>query len=355
MHTSTLLNDEHRWQAVLNRDSAADGQFVFAVVTTGIFCRPSCRARHPLRQNVRFYDDAASALSAGFRPCKRCQPDQLCADKHRLDKIEKACRILERGTPVTLAELAQQVAVSPYHFHRLFKATTGMTPKAWQQAFRAQRLREGLAKQASITGAVLAAGFPDSSSYYRKADETLGMTARQYRDGGSDTDVRYALGECSLGRCLVAGSTRGICAILLADSEDALIAELAQLFPLARRELADDAFRAQVAQVIACLDKPGASLPLPLDIRGTAFQMQVWQALRNIPVGETQSYQRVAEAIGKPRAVRAVASACAANKLAIVIPCHRVVRGDGSLSGYRWGVARKAQLLTRESSKKEET
>lgn len=344
-----LQNDAHRWQAVLDRNPDADGHFIFAVVTTGIYCRPSCRARHALRENVRFYPDADSARAAGFRPCKRCQPDHPTAGHHRLDKIAKACRLLEQDAPVTLEVLAQQVAMSPYHFHRLFRATTGMTPKAWQQAFRAERLRQTLAEGTRVTDAVLAAGFPDSSSYYRHADRALGMTAQQYRSGGRETTVRYALERCTLGRCLVAESERGICAILLADSDDQLLAELARCFPYAQRGEGDEAFTRRVHQVIAVLDNPRNTLALPLDLRGTAFQRQVWQALGQIPVGETVSYQRVAEMIGKPQAVRAVASACAANTLAVVIPCHRVLRVNGALSGYRWGVARKAQLLAREA------
>lgn len=344
-----LQNDAHRWQAVLDRNPDADGHFIFAVVTTGIYCRPSCRARHALRENVRFYPDADSARAAGFRPCKRCQPDHPTAGLHRLDKIAKACRLLEQDAPVTLEVLAQQVAMSPYHFHRLFRATTGMTPKAWQQAFRAERLRQTLAEGTRVTDAVLAAGFPDSSSYYRHADRALGMTAQQYRSGGRETTVRYALERCTLGRCLVAESERGICAILLADSDDQLLAELARCFPYARRGEGDEAFARRVHQVIAVLDNPRNTLALPLDLRGTAFQRQVWQALCQIPVGETVSYQRVAEIIGKPQAVRAVASACAANTLAVVIPCHRVLRVNGALSGYRWGLARKAQLLAREA------
>ena len=344
-----LQNDAHRWQAVLDRNPDADGHFIFAVVTTGIYCRPSCRARHALRENVRFYPDADSARAAGFRPCKRCQPDHPTAGQHRLDKITKACRLLEQDAPVTLEVLAQQVAMSPYHFHRLFRATTGMTPKAWQQAFRAERLRQTLAEGTRVTDAVLAAGFPDSSSYYRHADRALGMTAQQYRSGGRETTVRYALERCTLGRCLVAESERGICAILLADSDDQLLAELARCFPYARRGEGDEAFARRVHQVIAVLDNPRNTLALPLDLRGTAFQRQVWQALCQIPVGETVSYQRVAEIIGKPQAVRAVASACAANTLAVVIPCHRVLRVNGALSGYRWGLARKAQLLAREA------
>lgn len=352
MNETTLL-DEQRWQAVLARNPQADGQFVFAVLTTGIFCRPSCRARHALRQNVRFFSDADSAVAAGFRPCKRCQPDKAHPQQQRLDKVATACRLLEQDTPVTLDQLATEVGISPYHFHRLFKSVTGMTPKAWQQAFRARRLRNTLAESDTVTDAVLAAGFPDSSSYYRQADAALGMTARQFRRGGDDADIRYALSDCALGRCLVAESERGICAILLADSDEQLLAELHTIFPHARNVQGDEAMLERVAQVIRRLDRADAPFTLPLDLRGTAFQLQVWQALRELPAGTTISYQRLAQQIGKPGAVRAVASACAANKLAIVIPCHRVVRGDGALSGYRWGIARKAQLLQREAKKEE--
>ncbi|EFE0270453.1 bifunctional DNA-binding transcriptional regulator/O6-methylguanine-DNA methyltransferase Ada, partial [Escherichia coli] len=267
--------------------------------------------------------------------------------------ITHACRLLEQETPVTLEALADQVAMSPFHLHRLFKATTGMTPKAWQQAWRARRLRESLAKGESVTTSILNAGFPDSSSYYRKADETLGMTAKQFRHGGENLAVRYALADCELGRCLVAESERGICAILLGDDDATLISELQQMFPAADSAPADLTFQQHVREVIASLNQRDTPLTLPLDIRGTAFQQQVWQALRTIPCGETVSYQQLANAIGKPKAVRAVASACAANKLAIVIPCHRVVRGDGTLSGYRWGVSRKAQLLRREAENEE--
>lgn len=347
------LSDEQCWQAVQAREKEADGQFVFAVLTTGIFCRPSCTARRALRQNVCFYPDAASAQAAGFRPCKRCQPDRATVQQQRLDKIAAACRMLEQDTPVTLAQLAASVALSPYHFHRLFKSATGMTPKAWQLAFRARRLRATLAESDSVTHAVLAAGFPDSSSYYRQADAALGMTAKAYQGGGDKTVVSYTLTSCSLGRCLVAESARGICAILLADSDEQLLAELAQIFPRAQRTQGGEAFNARVAQVIRRLENADSPFTLPLDLRGTAFQLQVWQALRDIPPGETVTYQTLARKIGRPGAVRAVASACAANKLAIVIPCHRVVRGDGALSGYRWGTARKAQLLQRESNKEE--
>ena len=335
MRNPTFITDEDRWQAVLARDPRADERFVFAVQTTGIFCRPSCRARHALRKNVRFYPDAHHAVQAGFRPCKRCMPDKRDPQEQKLAKVEHACRLLEQDPTLTLEGLAQQVAMSPFHFHRLFKSVTGMTPKAWQQAARGQRLRTALAQGDKITDAVLAAGFPDSSSYYRKANDALGMTAKQYRKG--DVAVRYAISDCSLGRCLVAESERGICAILLGDSDEELTEELAAQFPKAAHAPLEEDFAQRVQ----------------LDIRGTAFQQRVWQALRNIPCGETASYQQVAQAIGQPSAVRAVAGACAANTLAIVIPCHRVVRNDGALSGYRWGTARKALLLKREAKRQE--
>jgi AraC family transcriptional regulator of adaptative response/methylated-DNA-[protein]-cysteine methyltransferase len=351
MRNLTLMTDEDRWLAVLARDPRADDQFVFAVQTTGIFCRPSCRARHALRKNVRFYPDAHHAVQAGFRPCKRCMPDKRDRQEQKLAKVEHACRLLEQDPALTLEKLAQQVAMSPYHFHRLFKSVTGMTPKAWQQAARGQRLRTALAQGDKITDAVLAAGFPDSSSYYRKANDALGMTAKQYRKG--DAAVRYAIDYCALGRCLVAESERGICAILLGDTDAQLIEELATVFPNAEHAPLDDDFVQRIHQVIASIDNRSVPLALPLDIRGTAFQQRVWQALRTIPCGETASYQQVAQAIGQPNAVRAVAGACAANTLAIVIPCHRVVRNDGALSGYRWGTARKALLLKREAKRRE--
>lgn len=349
--TFPMTDDDARWQAVLDRDPQADGQFVFAVLTTGIFCRPSCRARHALRRNVCFYPTTDAALAAGFRPCKRCQPDNTHPQQQRLDKITRACRLLEQDAPLTLEALAREVALSPYHLHRLFKSVTGITPKAWQQAWRAQRLRTALSHGDTVTGALMAAGFPDASSYYRQADATLGMTARQYRDNAAA--VRYTLTDCALGQCLVAESERGICAVLLGESAESMTAELGRHFPQARLVSDDHTFAGRVTQVVRSLDDARVPLSLPLDIRGTAFQQRVWQALRAIPAGTTASYGEVAAAIGQPTAVRAVAQACAANTLAIIVPCHRVVRSDGSLSGYRWGAAKKAQLLRREAAKKE--
>ena len=345
--------DERRWQAVCERDARADGQFVFAVLTTGVCCRPSCRSRRALRENVRFYPDVATAQAEGFRPCKRCQPEKSDPQQQKVEKVAAACRLLEQETPMTLEALARQAALSPFHFYRLFKSVTGMTPKAWQQAWRARRLREALGQGEKITDAALSAGFPDNSSYYQQADAALGMTARQFRRSGEDLDITWVCGDGPLGRCLVAESKRGVCAVLPGESDALLYAELASLFPNARLHPGDEAFRQRVAQVFSHLDDHRQPFSLPLDLRGTAFQLQVWQALRQIPAGETRSYRQVAQSIGRPRAVRAVASACAANKLALVIPCHRVVREDGALSGYRWGTARKALLLAREASSEE--
>ena len=353
MKTIMIDTDERRWQAVCERDASADSQFVFAVLTTGVCCRPSCRSRRALRENVRFYPDVASAQAAGFRPCKRCQPEKTDPQQQKVEKVAAACRLLEQETPITLEALARQLAVSPFHFHRLFKSVTGMTPKAWQQAWRARRLREALGQGEKITDAALSAGFPDSSSYYQQADAALGMTGRQFRRGGGDIDITWVCGDGPLGRCLVAESGRGVCAVLPGEDDALLYAELASLFPNARLHPGDEIFRQRVAQVFSHLDDHRQPFSLPLDLRGTAFQLQVWQALRQIPAGETRSYRQVAQSIGRPRAVRAVASACAANKLALVIPCHRVVREDGALSGYRWGTARKALLLAREASSEE--
>ncbi len=345
--------DDRRWQAVCERDTRADGQFVFAVLTTGVCCRPSCRSRRARRENVRFFADVAAAVAAGFRPCKRCQPDKDYPQQQRIDKVAQACRLLEQEAPLTLEALARELAVSPFHFHRLFKSVTGMTPKAWQQAWRARRLREALEQGKPVTRAALAAGFPDSSSYYRQADAALGMTASQFRRGGAATVVTWTTGDCALGRCLVAQSERGVCAVLPGDNDAALLDDLRQRFPHAELRQGDPEFRRQMAEIFAHLDDSRRPVSLPLDLRGTAFQLQVWQALRQIPAGETRSYRQVAEHIGQPRAVRAVAGACAANSLAVIVPCPRGVREDGALSGYRWGTARKAQLLAREGQREE--
>jgi len=286
MKTIMIDTDERRWQAVCERDASADGQFVFAVLTTGVCCRPSCRSRRALRENVRFYPDVASAQAEGFRPCKRCQPEKTDPQQQKVEKVAAACRLLEQETPITLEALARQLAVSPFHFHRLFKCVTGITPKAWQQAWRARRLREALGQGEKITDAALSAGFPDSSSYYQQADAALGMTGRQFRRGGGDIDITWVCGDGPLGRCLVAESGRGVCAVLPGEDDALLYAELASLFPNARLHPGDEIFRQRVAQVFSHLDDHRQPFSLPLDLRGTAFQLQVWQALRQIPAGE---------------------------------------------------------------------
>lgn len=347
--------DDSRWLAVEARDNRADREFVFAVKTTGIFCRPSCSARRPLRKNVLFYTDPQAAQEAGFRPCKRCQPDKLAPELQRAERVTQACRIIEASdSPLTLDALAAQVAMSPFHFHRLFKSLTGLTPNAWQKALRTRRLREQLSQAETVTRAAFDAGFQSSSNFYQQANSALGMTARQYRQGGEQATVRFVVGTCQLGEFLVAESERGICAILLGDSPELLITELETLFPHASLVADDPVFAQRVAQVVSVLEQPARKFELALDIQGTAFQQQVWQALRSIPVGETVSYRDLATRIGKPKAVRAVAGACAANKLAVIIPCHRVVRNNGELSGYRWGVERKQQLLEIEARQREE-
>jgi AraC family transcriptional regulator of adaptative response/methylated-DNA-[protein]-cysteine methyltransferase len=348
-----IAAEASRWQAVETRDARADGEFVFAVKTTGIFCRPSCSARRPLRENVLYFAGPESAKAAGFRPCKRCQPDKIPPEQQRIERIAQACRIIEAcPEPLTLEALSAQVAMSPFHFHRLFKSVTGLTPNAWQRALRARRLREQLTQGEKVTRAAFDAGFQSGSNYYRQANEALGMTASQYQRGGASATVRFVVGTCTLGEFLAAESERGICAILLGNSPEELIAELEGLFPNASLIADDPAFAQRVAGVVSFIEHPVRQFDLPLDIQGTAFQQQVWQALRAIPPGDTVSYQDIATRIGKPQAVRAVAGACAANRLAVIIPCHRVVRSDGALSGYRWGVERKQQLLALEAGQR---
>lgn len=353
LETHPLTEMDPRWAKVLARDPQADGSFLFAVITTGIYCRPSCSARRAKPQNVRFYEDIAAAEAAGFRPCLRCHPKGQSAQGAMTDLIAQACRILETLDDVPkLQDLAAQLGVSPYHFHRQFKAALGMTPHAWATGQRAKRMRLALSDgETSVTQAIYEAGFGSSSRFYEKADALLGMTARRYKSGGAGGTIRFAVGQCDLGAILVAQSERGICAITLGDDPVALVQDLEARFPQATLQAGDAAFEDLVAQVVAFVDAPHKGLDLPLDIRGTAFQERVWAALRDIPVGETRSYLELAKHIGAPKSARAVALACGANRLAVAVPCHRIVRGDGSLSGYRWGVDRKRAILENEKKR----
>jgi len=344
-----------RWAAVQARDPAADGHFVYAVRTTGIYCRPSSSARLPKRENVEFFETAQAAEAAGYRASRRPAADRTAAAARRTALVADACRLIERAeTMPNLGELAAQAGMSTFHFHRVFKAETGLTPKAYASAFRARRLREELGDPGTaggtITDAIYGAGFNSDSRFYETAEARLGMRPRDYRDGGRNAEIRFAVGQCSLGAILVAQSQRGICAILLGDDPDRLVRELEDRFPKARLLGGDDGFEQLIAQVVGFIEAPALGLHLPLDVRGTAFQERVWQALREIPPGTTVSYAEIAQRIGSPKAVRAVAQACGANPIAVAIPCHRVVRRDGDISGYRWGVARKRELLQREAA-----
>lgn len=346
---ASILADP-RWAAVQARDAGADGTFFYSVKTTGVYCRPSCGARPARPENVAFHATAADAESAGFRPCKRCKPDQPSLTEQHAAMVTAACRMIEQADAApTLEQLAAPTGLSPFHFHRVFKAVTGVTPKQYATAHRSRRVRNELGRSASVTSAIFDAGYNASSRFYETADQVLGMTPSSYRAGGADSEIRFAIGECSLGSILVAQSERGVCAILLGDDPDALARDLQDRFPRATLVGGDHAYEQLVAQVVGFIETPAIGLDLPLDVRGTAFQQRVWRALRDIPAGRTVSYSEIARRIGSPSAVRAVAGACAANMLAVAIPCHRVVRNDGGLSGYRWGVPRKRALLDREA------
>jgi AraC family transcriptional regulator of adaptative response/methylated-DNA-[protein]-cysteine methyltransferase len=353
-HAAATLNDP-RWEAVVARDPAADGSFYFSVKTTGVYCRPSCAARPALPENIAFHATREDAERAGFRPCKRCKPDQAALAEQHAAKVTEACRIIEQSVATAeavpnLDELAARVGLSAYHFHRVFKSITGVTPKAYAAARRATRVREELGRGGSVTDAIFDAGYNANSRFYASSNDTLGMTPTSYRAGGVDAQIRFAVGECSLGAILVAQSERGVCAVLIGDDADALVRDLQDRFPRAILIGGDVDFEKLVATVVGLVETPATnSAALPLDVRGTAFQQKVWQALREIPPGQTISYTELAKRIGSPSAVRAVAGACAANAIAVLIPCHRVVRNDGALSGYRWGVERKRALLDKEA------
>ena len=336
--------DDLRWEAV--RERQRDDGFVFAVRTTSIYCRPGCPSRTPARRNVFAFGDAAAAERAGFRACKRCAPDDVSPDADRVRLIERACAQLAAEDAPSLADVASAVGLSRFHFQRVFRAVTGVTPGEYLRAQRAQRFRTGLASGTSVTAAIQDAGYGSSSRPY--AGEALGMTPTRYRAGGRGERVAYAIAACSLGRVLVATTPRGVCAIKLGDDDAAVVDALARHIPNAECRRADAALRSTLAAVVALVDDSTAEFALPLDVRGTAFQRRVWAALRRLRPGEPVSYGELARIVGSPRAAQAVGAACAANRLAVAVPCHRVVRDDGGLAGYRWGIERKRALLARE-------
>lgn len=341
--------DDERYEAVRARNREADGEFYFAVRTTGVYCRPSCGARLPNRENVTFHATRAEAERAGFRPCKRCKPDKLALADDRARMVAAACRTIDAAeTAPRLEALAESAGLSPFHFHRIFKEITGLTPKAYGAAARARRVRADLGRGAAVTETIYAAGFNAPSRFYESADGMLGMTPSAYRDGGRGVEIRFAVGESSIGAILVAATARGVCRVEIGEDPQALIGGLERAFPKATLIGGDQSFEATVAAVVGFVEAPRAGLELPVDVGGTVFQERVWQALRQIPPGATLSYSEVAARIGTPKAVRAVGAACGANPVALVIPCHRVIRSDGALSGYRWGIERKRTLLERE-------
>jgi len=345
MLAAATESDPH-WAQVLARDPKAEGSFVYSVRTTGVYCRPSCGARTPKPENVRFHPTAADAERAGFRPCKRCKPDQPSPAERRAELVAELCRRIESAeTPPTLRELGHQAGISVFHLQRVFKAVTGLTPRGYAEAHRARRVRAELQLAPTVTEAIYGAGYGSSGRFYENSGRLLGMTPTRYRAGGADTRIRFAIGECSLGAILVAATERGVCAIFMGDDPDALARDLQDRFSRAELIGGDAGFERLVSRVVGLVEAPGREFDLPLDVRGTAFQQRVWQALREIPPGATASYADIARRIGSPKSVRAVARACGANPVAVAIPCHRVVRTDGALSGYRWGVERKRALL----------
>ncbi len=346
---SPYATNEQRWLALQQRDAGADGHFVYSVATTGVYCRPNCPSRLALRRHIAFYPSCAAAESAGFRPCKRCHPVGPSQPQQHAAAAARACRFIESSLSVpALDKLAAVAGLSPFHFHRIFKKAIGLTPRQYAAAHRARRLRSELRTGQSVTEAIYGAGFNSNSRFYERSAETLGMTPRQYQNGGQDVLIRYAIALCPLGLVLVAGTVRGICAVSFGEDRAALERHLKQTFPQASIDKGDSTFNSWVKAVVELIRNPARTIDLPLDIRGTAFQHRVWQALREIPSGQTMTYAQVAASIGQPAAVRAVASACANNRLALLIPCHRVIGTNGKLTGYRWGLKRKRQLLKRE-------
>jgi AraC family transcriptional regulator, regulatory protein of adaptative response / methylated-DNA-[protein]-cysteine methyltransferase len=347
--TTRKGTDGARWDAVVSKDKRADGQFYFSVRTTGIYCRPSCPARLARRENVAFHLSCEAAEAAGFRACKRCRPREASQSERDAALVARACSLIEKSDePLRLATLAAASGLSPFHFHRLFKAATGLTPKAYADAHRADRVRKALPSSKTITAAIYDAGFNSNGRFYASSAQVLGMTPGRYRSGGERVQIRFAIGECSLGSILVAATGKGVCAILMGNDPDALVRQLQDRFAKAEFIGGDAKFETLVAKVVGFVEQPRLGLDLPLDVRGTAFQQRVWRALRQIGAGKTASYGEIAARIGNPKSIRAVAQACAANMIAVAIPCHRVIRTDGQLSGYRWGVQRKRALLERE-------
>jgi AraC family transcriptional regulator of adaptative response/methylated-DNA-[protein]-cysteine methyltransferase len=342
-------SDESRWRAVIDHDPTADGDFVYAVKTTGIYCRPGCASRLPKRENVLFFDNQKAAEAGGYRACKRCRPDRASNTEHH-DAILKACRrINEAEICISLSDLAAEAGLSPTYFQKLFKKYVGVSPKQYELEKRSKRVQATIKTSDRVTDAIYQAGYGSSGQFYNQAAQTLGMTPKVFKAGAEGMQVVFTIRACRFGKLLVAATSIGICAVELGDDEAALTERLRDRFPQAALTDKNPIFNDLVETAITAINDPKHRINLPLDIQGSAFQRQVWSALREIPPGKTASYREIASKIGKPKAVRAVANACAGNKIALLIPCHRVVRSDGSLGGYRWGVDRKKAILEFES------
>lgn len=348
------LLDEHeaRWQAVLEKNSAFDGQFVYAVSSTGIYCRPSCASRRPRRDRVSFFELPALAEQSGFRACLRCKPNAIKGREPQMEMAQAVCRIIEQseGESITLSELSKRVGVSSFHLQRTFKRVMGITPKDYAAAQRVNKFKRDVRGGEGITNAMYDAGFGSSSRLYESAASQLGMTPATYGKGGRGVVINYALAKTSFGYLLVAATAKGVCSVMLGDSEAGLKEDLSREFPAAEIQAEAESLTEALTALVEHLENKRPRLDLPLDIRSTAFQRQVWEQLRAIPLGQTYSYSEVAKAIGQEKAVRAVARACATNPVALVIPCHRVIREDKSLGGYRWGLERKKKLLAMEQA-----
>jgi AraC family transcriptional regulator of adaptative response/methylated-DNA-[protein]-cysteine methyltransferase len=350
--TSQNLNDASRWEAVLGRDREADGLFFYAVSSTGVYCRPSCPSRRPRRDRVAFFDTSAAARDAGFRACRRCHPDAADAPDPWVEKIRRACVYLGNvdGHP-SLATLAARLGGSPYHLQRNFKRLVGVTPREYADACRLRTVKRELRRGGDVTGAMFDAGYGSSSRFYERAVPKLGMAPSVYQRGGAGMNIRYTVVDSPLGKLLVAATTRGVCAVAMGNSGAELAKGLSHEYSAATITADEGGLSRWTKQIVAHLEGRAPRLDLPLDVQATAFQWQVWQALAAIPYGETRTYSEIAEAVGRPRAVRAVARACATNPVALAIPCHRVVPAAGGEGGYRWGAARKKALLGREAQK----
>lgn len=337
-----MIDPDLAWSAFERRDRAFDGKFVGAVKTTGIYCKPSCPARHPRRENVTFYADGAAARAAGFRACQRCRPDEVGRDRLA---VAKAIAIIEAAEEATALEaLAAAVGYAPHHFHRLFKRATGVTPAGYARALRAERAANALTREKTVTEAIYDAGYAAPSRFYAEADRRLGMTPSAWARGGAGVTIRWIVAQTSLGDLLIAATDKGLCRVSFDEDEAALRAR----FPRADIQPGGKALTHLARRVVTEVEHPELDQDLPLDVRGTAFQEAVWQALRSIPAGETRTYSELAAEAGNPRAVRAAGTACGANHLAVVIPCHRAQRSDGTMGGYAYGVDRKVELRKRE-------